>query len=414
MWVGENLTRLYGLVLKSNNFFGPVPLQLCHLVNLQILDLSMNNLNGTIPPCVNNLTDMVHGRLSESFTHRYSMVEESGLIMTGTYFDYVMMESQGKERELTSTLRLLISIDLSSNNLIGQIANELTNHHELLVLNLSKNALHGEIPRKIGDLKKLLTLELSKNNFFGEIPPSMSQIASLTCQINPEVVPIKSCKRGQEMIRKCQQFGIKRIFHHRICFLERFNDTKVEGTLNMSPLKLLELKSIVEYQSKFDDKSDAFPQMLLEERFKCVSCECHIVSHTRFEMNRSAFISLWKHLFTTSPLPLAAVTAPNWLPIEVARIVVFGDDKRVILRSLDLSQNSFSMQIPADIGKLSNIKRLILGDDQLTGPIPSSMCNMTKLESLWLTRNKLAGEIPTWLFEIKTLKPLFIGGKKII
>ncbi|KAJ9556742.1 hypothetical protein OSB04_011356 [Centaurea solstitialis] len=31
----------------------------------------------------------------------------------------------------------------------------------------------------------------------------------------------------------------------------------------MSPLKLLELKSIVEYLSKFDDKSDASPLMLL-------------------------------------------------------------------------------------------------------------------------------------------------------
>ncbi|KAJ9556595.1 hypothetical protein OSB04_011209 [Centaurea solstitialis] len=118
----------------------------------------------------------------------------------GTYFDYMMMEWQGKERELTSTLRLLISIDL--------------------------------------------------NKFSGEIPPSMSQIASLS---------------------------YLDMSHNNLSGrIRKFNDTKVEGTLNMSPLKLLELKSIVEYLSKFDEKSDASPLMLLEERFKCVSCEGHV------------------------------------------------------------------------------------------------------------------------------------------
>ncbi|KAJ9536077.1 hypothetical protein OSB04_un000762 [Centaurea solstitialis] len=51
----------------------------------------------------------------------------------GTYVDKAIMEWQGNERELTSTLRLLTSIDLSSNHLMGQIPNELTALHELLV-----------------------------------------------------------------------------------------------------------------------------------------------------------------------------------------------------------------------------------------------------------------------------------------
>ncbi|KAJ9555532.1 hypothetical protein OSB04_010146 [Centaurea solstitialis] len=182
IWIGENLIGLYGLILRSNNFFGPIPLQLCHLVNLQILDLSMNNLNGTIPPCVNNLSAMVHGRLLlENNMHRYAkdLDDEGNVQMVGTYVDNAIMEWRGNERELTSTLGLLTSIDLSSNNLTGQIPNELTDLHELLALNLSKNALLGEIPRRIGEMKKLEIFDLSRNNFSGGIPSSMSQTTSL-------------------------------------------------------------------------------------------------------------------------------------------------------------------------------------------------------------------------------------------
>ncbi|KAJ9555407.1 hypothetical protein OSB04_010021 [Centaurea solstitialis] len=175
VWIGENLTWLYGLILRSNNFFGPIPLQLCHLANLQILDLSMNNLNGTIPTCVNNLTVMVDGRLSRKYRHYYGEISKSSY----AYVDNAMIEWQGNEREFTNTLGLLLSIDLSSNNLTGQIPNELTNLHGLVALNLSKNTLLGEIPRKIGEMKNLLTLDLSRNNFSGAIPSSMSQMALL-------------------------------------------------------------------------------------------------------------------------------------------------------------------------------------------------------------------------------------------
>lgn len=80
----------------------------------------------------------------------------------------VMIQWQGSEREfVVSNLDLLRSIDMSRNNLTGQIPHEITNLLELITLNLSKNALLGEIPWNIGQMKELLTLDLSKNNFSG-------------------------------------------------------------------------------------------------------------------------------------------------------------------------------------------------------------------------------------------------------
>ncbi|KAI3822923.1 hypothetical protein L1987_10524 [Smallanthus sonchifolius] len=180
VWIGENLSGLYLLSLRSNNFFGYIPLEICELVNLQILDLSMNNLNGTIPTCVSNLTSMVQAGFSQqlhSFLDPFSVVSETYQTkFLPVYADYALIQWQGNTIEFNKNLGLLKSIDLSSNNLTGQIPYELTDLHELLALNLSSNALVRDIPHKIGEMKNLLTLDLSRNKLSGGLPSSMSQL----------------------------------------------------------------------------------------------------------------------------------------------------------------------------------------------------------------------------------------------
>nr|XP_043624530.1 receptor-like protein EIX2 [Erigeron canadensis] len=180
-WIGENLLGLYVLSLGSNDFFGPIPSQFCQLANLQILDLSANNLNGTIPSCINNLTSMVQrGSLSAHNIHIYEIFETGSSYETDDYTDRAIVQWQGIRREfMTNTLRLLKMIDLSSNNLKGQIPNKVTDLHGLVALNLSKNALCGEIPHKIGEMNDLLTLDISRNHFSGGIPSSISEMTLL-------------------------------------------------------------------------------------------------------------------------------------------------------------------------------------------------------------------------------------------
>ncbi|KAI3716455.1 hypothetical protein L1987_67350 [Smallanthus sonchifolius] len=179
IWIGEKFSELYALSLTSNNFFGTIPLQLCQLVNLQILDLSKNNLNGTIPSCLNNLTAMIQDGSSLNQNKHHLDMNLSGTSEYGEYVDHALINWQGSVREFGNTLGLVKSIDLSSNNLTGEIPYELTDLHELITLNLSMNSLLGEIPQKVGDMKKLLILDLSRNNLSGEIPSSMSHMTLL-------------------------------------------------------------------------------------------------------------------------------------------------------------------------------------------------------------------------------------------
>jgi Leucine-rich repeat (LRR) protein len=79
-----------------------------------------------------------------------------------------------------SILYLVHSIDLSSNNLSGEIPDNITSLTRLLNMNLSMNHLTGRIPEKIGNLHMLESLDLSWNELSGPIPESLSSLNFLS------------------------------------------------------------------------------------------------------------------------------------------------------------------------------------------------------------------------------------------
>ncbi|KAK2976430.1 hypothetical protein RJ640_001823 [Escallonia rubra] len=96
------------------------------------------------------------------------------------HFEDVYVVTKGSELQYVATLSLVTSMDLSSNNLSGEIPKELTSLVELLSLNLSGNRLTGMIPKKTGDMKKLESLDFSRNQLSGEIPSSISSLTFLS------------------------------------------------------------------------------------------------------------------------------------------------------------------------------------------------------------------------------------------
>ncbi|CAI0458549.1 unnamed protein product [Linum tenue] len=76
-------------------------------------------------------------------------------------------------------LGLYTLLDLSNNQLSGEIPNSLGNLRSLKVLNLSHNSLSGPIPASFGNIKELESLDLSHNNLFGPIPTSFGNIKEL-------------------------------------------------------------------------------------------------------------------------------------------------------------------------------------------------------------------------------------------
>ncbi|GJR37797.1 LRR receptor-like serine/threonine-protein kinase FLS2 [Tanacetum coccineum] len=94
------------------------------------------------------------------------------------FTEHLNSSVKGVDQRYTSTLLYLV--DLSSNNISGEIPSELVNLIELRNLNLSGNCLEGKIPDKIGHLKNLESLDLSKNQLSRNIPISMSNLNFLS------------------------------------------------------------------------------------------------------------------------------------------------------------------------------------------------------------------------------------------
>ncbi|RVW99313.1 putative leucine-rich repeat receptor-like protein kinase [Vitis vinifera] len=170
-WIGERMPSLEQLRLRGNMLTGDIPEKLCWLSHLHILDLAVNNLSGSIPQCLGNLTALSFVTLLDR-----NFDDPNGHVV---YSERMELVVKGQNMEFDSILPIVNLIDLSSNNIWGEIPKEITNLSTLGTLNLSRNQLTGKIPEKIGAMQGLETLDLSCNCLSGPIPPSMSSITSL-------------------------------------------------------------------------------------------------------------------------------------------------------------------------------------------------------------------------------------------
>ena len=143
------------LNLGGNDLRGEIPAELGNLTSLTDLDLSSNDLTGSIPPEIGNLTAL-------------------------EYLVLFANELTGEIPPEFGDLATLRWLNLSSNELTGEIPPELGNLAALARLNLSYNELTGEIPPELGNLASLTDLILGSNDLTGSIPPEFGNLTALT------------------------------------------------------------------------------------------------------------------------------------------------------------------------------------------------------------------------------------------
>ncbi|CAM0947868.1 unnamed protein product [Alopecurus aequalis] len=126
------------LLLYNNMISGSIPSSLCKLRSLRLLDLSRNNLNGSITDC---------------------QVDESTTNMTGLS---------------------ILNLSLRNNNLSGEFPSLLQKCPQLIFLDLGHNQFSGALPAWIGEkLPSLSFLRLTSNMFNGHIPVELTELDNL-------------------------------------------------------------------------------------------------------------------------------------------------------------------------------------------------------------------------------------------
>jgi Leucine-rich repeat (LRR) protein len=163
-WIGKQLHDLVVLQLRSNKFIGIIPPEIGELSNLHILDLAHNSLIGPIPSSMSN----------------FSSMKNSSQCFQFVWGDVLYVDINSIQYAYTSEpLFCVKSIDISGNNIDGQIPEEIWLLEALINLNLSKNHLIGEIPETIGGMRSLESLDLSFNNLSGMLPQALSSLSLL-------------------------------------------------------------------------------------------------------------------------------------------------------------------------------------------------------------------------------------------
>ncbi|KAE8720853.1 Receptor like protein 43 [Hibiscus syriacus] len=179
-WLAS-LPSLQVLILRSNRFYGPLTHSAASFdfSALRMIDLSGNEFTGTLPSKLfRNLRAMT---VKPMETRLQPLVYRLGLHLVGIrdYHISVNVTTKRLEMELTKTLDIFVSMDLSYNRFRGRIPEEVGQLISLQMLNFSRNNFTGPIPASFGNMVALESLDLSSNKLNGRIPSQMTNLTFL-------------------------------------------------------------------------------------------------------------------------------------------------------------------------------------------------------------------------------------------
>ncbi|ORY46111.1 L domain-like protein [Rhizoclosmatium globosum] len=170
------------LKLGNNQFSGCVPDIFGKFANIKWLDLSNNNLSGTLDETPSLFTRM----------------NLTTLLLDHNLFTGSIPESI---RNLTS----LFSLSLAHNQFTGPIPATLSSITFIKHIVLNNNLLCGPIPASLIHLTSLTTLRLQGNKLTGPLPPEfggMMRLRLLDISHNPGIIGSLSTKFGRDPKKK--------------------------------------------------------------------------------------------------------------------------------------------------------------------------------------------------------------------
>ncbi|XP_004308368.1 PREDICTED: probable LRR receptor-like serine/threonine-protein kinase At4g36180-like [Fragaria vesca subsp. vesca] len=276
----------------------------------------------------------------------------------------------------------LTFLDLSSNNLSGELPDCWTHLENLIILDLSNNTFSGTIPITMGNLVSIESLKLDSNKFVGGFPSleNCTNLRALGLENNKFSGPIP------------KWLGVR--FPDLVILILRSN--LFNGSI---PSQLCHLTSIQILDLSINNISGSIPKCL--NNLTAMAKGGDLIDLTisyEYKLNNGPSLSYDgennEYLFYVARIYDDEMTI-TWK----GTLSRYGSTLGLV-KSIDISSNKLTGEIPSEITRLVGLVSLNLSRNYLTGQIAHDIGKLQSLDSLDLSRNLLHGSIPTSLFQI--------------
>ncbi|CAH9133039.1 unnamed protein product [Cuscuta epithymum] len=177
-----NVTLMY---LSHNNFTELT--SLCDIkdpkvaAGLHFLDISFNQLSGTLPDCWSSLSSLVVLNLANNHNLSGSLPTSVGSLASLKALHLDRNSFTGTLPSFIKNCSKLVSLHLGHNNFFGPLPDWVgENLPQLAILVLASNHFSASVPTSLCHLQSLQLLDLSMNHLTGSLPKCLSNITQMT------------------------------------------------------------------------------------------------------------------------------------------------------------------------------------------------------------------------------------------
>ncbi|XP_052309066.1 receptor-like protein 1 isoform X4 [Populus trichocarpa] len=382
----------------------------CELKNLEQLDISWNNLKGSLPDCFRNLTSL---QLLDVSGNRFVGNIASGPLTNLKSLEFLSLSNNHFEVPLSfnsfmnhSKLKFFIC---DHNTLIGDKAGfqNFIPKFQLMFFSLSSRtskALNADIPNFLYSQYDLRILDLSQNNFNGMFPSWLlknnTRLEQLYLRENSFVGPLilQNQPNPYMNVIDISNNNIHGQIPRNMCLVLpnvsklRMHMNGLIGSLpscfgNMSSLEYMDLSDNQLSRVKLEQlKSSWFVKLSNNNLGEQLPPSI---------FNSSAFLYLYLdgNNFTGQ---ISGFPPPNWIRLS----------------ALDISNNQLSGMLPTWMGNFSYLQAIDLSRNHFEGPIPRDFCDLGNLKYLDMSENYLFGSVPS-CFSPSTIKHIHLSKNQL-